>query len=91
MTETITVTEAARRFSDMINRVDYQGNTYLLTRGREVVARLTAVDHPTTGAEFAQRWQRRPHLDQTDTARWAVELDERPGSGEPPPGDIWDS
>lgn len=91
MTETITVTEAARNFSDIINRVYYQGNTYLLTRGREVVARLTAADHPTTGAEFAQRWPRRPRLDQIDAARWAIELDELRASGEPPPGDVWDS
>jgi len=33
MNQLISVTEASRNFSDVINRVYYQGQTYLLTRG----------------------------------------------------------
>ncbi len=57
MPEIISVTEAARNFSDVINRVYYQGQSYLLTRGGTVVAQLSAVGAPLTGAEWRKRWQ----------------------------------
>ncbi len=38
--ERIDVTQAARRFSDLLNRVCYQGASFELERNRQVVARL---------------------------------------------------
>ena len=38
--KTITATEAARRFSDVLNQVRYQGAEFDIVRGKEVVARL---------------------------------------------------
>ena len=38
--KTITATEAARRFSDVLNQVRYQGTKFDIVRGKEVVARL---------------------------------------------------
>ena len=74
MTTMITVTAAARNFSDVINRVHYQGQTFLLTRGGTVVARLSAAETVLTGADFARLWQDRPRLEPEDAAAWDAEL-----------------
>ncbi len=42
MDTTITATEAARRFSDLLNRVRYRGETFRIVRSGEEVAQLTA-------------------------------------------------
>ena len=66
MLNTITVTDAARNFSDVINRIYYQRRSYLLTRGGAVVAKLTPADAPLTGARLAVLWEARPRLDSDD-------------------------
>jgi len=38
--KTISATDAARQFSDVLNQVRYQGTEFDIVRGREVVARL---------------------------------------------------
>jgi prevent-host-death family protein len=38
--EEVTATDAARRFSDLLNRVRYRGESFDVVRGGEVVARL---------------------------------------------------
>jgi antitoxin (DNA-binding transcriptional repressor) of toxin-antitoxin stability system len=50
----ISATDAARRFSDILNRVRYRGETFDVVRGGEVVARLTtAADRrPGTAADL---------------------------------------
>lgn len=40
MTHTLTATEAARSFSELLNRARYQGESFVIVRGREEVARL---------------------------------------------------
>lgn len=40
MRETVTATRAARQFSKLLNRVRYQGESFVITRGGEEVARL---------------------------------------------------
>lgn len=44
--ERINVTQAARRFSDLLNRVLYQGATFELERGNKVIARITPAGPP---------------------------------------------
>ena len=88
---TISVTEAARNFSDLINRVNYQGQTFLLTRGGKVVARLTGTEKMMTGAEFAQWWEQRPRLDPEDAEQWERELAEDRAALLPPQDRVWDS
>jgi len=47
MATSVTATEAARRFSDLLNRVRYRGDSFVIVRGGEAVARLSpAVDRP---------------------------------------------
>lgn len=53
----ITVTEAARGFSDLINRVFYRHESALLVKGGKPMARLLPVNPPAkTGGELAARW-----------------------------------
>ena len=47
MAITIAVTEMARRLSDYINRVAYQGERFLLVRGNKTVAELHPVPQGT--------------------------------------------
>lgn len=50
MTTSLSSTEAARRFSDLLNRVRYRGETFVIVRNGEEVAKLTAVEPGRTSA-----------------------------------------
>jgi len=39
----ISATEAARKFSDLLNRVQYQGEEFIVERGGEPLCRITPV------------------------------------------------
>ncbi len=41
--ERISVTQAVRQFSDLMNRVYYQGTTVELERGNKIIARISPV------------------------------------------------
>ena len=51
--KTISATDAARRFSDVLNQVRYQGTTFDIVRGKEVVARLVPAA-PQGGVDLAR-------------------------------------
>ena len=91
MPQSISVTEAVRSFSDIINRVHYQGQSYLLTRGGTTVALLTPSPPVVTGAEFARRWIARPRLVPEDAAAWAEELAALQAAEQPPQEVSWAS
>jgi antitoxin (DNA-binding transcriptional repressor) of toxin-antitoxin stability system len=91
MLRTLTVTEAARSFSDLINRVYYQGYNYLLTRNGTVVATLHSTAKPFTGADLARWWENHARLDPADAEAWAVELAELKSSIQPPQERTWAS
>lgn len=57
MSTSITATEAARRFSDLLNRVRYRGERFVIVRNGEEVAELSAVPlrPPVTMAELVER------------------------------------
>ena len=74
MLNTISVTEAARNFSDVVNRIYYQRKSYLLTRGGMVVAKLTPALEPLTGTRLATLWEDRPRLDPRDAEAWEADL-----------------
>lgn len=44
MKTSITATEAARRFSDLLSRVRYRGESFVIVRNGEDVAKLAAVE-----------------------------------------------
>ncbi len=71
----MTVTEAARNFSDLVNRVFYRGESMILTRNGVPVAFLTPPAPVAKSArELARGWDDAPHLDPVDAARLADEL-----------------
>ena len=91
MLNTISVTDAARNFSDVINRIYYQRRSYLLTRGGAVVAKLTPADAPLTGARLATLWEARPRLDPDDAAAWETDLAALKAGVRPAEGGEWAS
>ena len=88
MDTTITATEAARKFSDLLNRVRYRGETFRITRGGEEVAKLTAP--PRSGTSFRTLLSQL-QSERTGDPAFADELEriqaEQPSAGEGP----WDS
>ena len=77
MAKTVTVTEAARNFSDVVNRVFYRGESMDLTRGGTVVARLVpagAIEAPT-GREVLAGWKTLPHLSVEEAEAFAAEIE----------------
>ena len=91
MHQVISVTEAARNFSDVINRVYYQGQTYLLTRGGVVVAQLIGRGKALSASELLARWEERPRLDPEDAAAWERDLAALKATVPMPEASAWDS
>lgn len=61
----ITATELARRLSDVLSRVRYRGEEFLVERGGEPVARIEppGPSHVMTLAEFLELLHRAPRPD----------------------------
>jgi prevent-host-death family protein len=76
MGSSLTVTEAARNFSDIVNRVFYRGESMELTRGGKVVARLVPVAGPesATGRDVLEAWKVLPHLTPEEADSFANDL-----------------
>lgn len=91
MHQILSVTDAARNFSDVINRVYYQGQNYLLTRSGTIVAQLTVPDKKLTARELLAQWETRPRLDSEDAAIWEQELEQFKTNAAPPENMEWDS
>jgi antitoxin (DNA-binding transcriptional repressor) of toxin-antitoxin stability system len=88
----ITATEAARNFSDILNRAQYKGEKFEVTRGGQVVATITsALPKPKvlTAGEFRELWKDRPRLDPEDAAQFEKDLEEIRKSAPSPPSK-WD-
>jgi prevent-host-death family protein len=77
MAKTLTVTEAARNFSDVVNKVFYRGDSMELTRGGKVVARLVpAVDiEPPTGRQVLAAWKTMVHLTEDEAEAFAKDVE----------------
>lgn len=88
--QTLTVTEAARNLSDMVNRVYYQGHSFVLTRGKVKVAQLSPLK-TLTGAELARRWTDRPRLAPGDAEAWENEFVAAKSNMALPEGNEWAS
>ncbi len=73
----VTVTEAARNFSDLVNRVFYRGESAMLIRNGVTVARLVPPEPETVSArDLAERWETLPHLTPVEADRLAEALEE---------------
>lgn len=87
--KTITVTEAARNFSDFINRIHYQGESALLVKGGRPMVKVTPAHRPSTGAELAELWPTLAHLSVAEAGVMGDEL-EAARSRLPAPAPQWD-
>lgn len=86
----LSATEAARGFGDLLARVRYRREAFLIRRGRTIVARLGPVDAPgVTGAEAAAAWAGRPRLTAREAASFAADLDAARRKLNVPPEDPW--
>lgn len=76
MTRKITATELARSLSDILNRVHYRGDVFIVERGGEAVCRLVPAGpaRPVTLKEFSDMMEERAPLDgeYLDAVEWAV-------------------
>jgi prevent-host-death family protein len=80
---TISVTQAARRFADCVNRVRYQGTSFVLHKNGVPVARIVPVE-ASSGADLERLATalREARSEALEDDRIAVEM--FPDPGEPP-------
>ena len=77
MMERVSATEAARRFSDLLNRVRYQGASFEIARGKEIVARIVPASPPRVVklAELDELLAKIPRLAPEDSAQFESDVD----------------
>jgi antitoxin (DNA-binding transcriptional repressor) of toxin-antitoxin stability system len=92
--QVITVTEAARNFSDCVNRVRYQGTTFVLQKNGASVARIVPEERkPRTGREIAAALRgalEDVHIGEEEATDWLHDLEEG-RRNLIPPVDKWQS
>ncbi|KPK06212.1 MAG: hypothetical protein AMS20_05130 [Gemmatimonas sp. SG8_28] len=72
---TLSVTDAVRGFSDLVNRIFYSGESATLLRNGVPVARLVPAGPPVCPASWlAQVWHTLPTLTPADARRLAGEI-----------------
>ncbi len=87
----LSATEAARGFGDLLARIRYRHESFLIRRGRSIIARLGPVDAAgVTGAEAAAAWRRGPHLTTREAAAFAQDLRTARRRAARPPQDPWE-
>lgn len=73
--KTLTATEAARNFSDMLNRVHYRGERFNIVRGGEVIARVEpAAQKRMTFGELQAFLNSLPPLSEEEAREWQEDL-----------------
>jgi antitoxin (DNA-binding transcriptional repressor) of toxin-antitoxin stability system len=88
MEHRISATELTRRLGDVLARVRYRGDTFLVERNGDAVARVTPVpgSTPTTLREALEAWSSAGESE----AAFADDL-ERVGAADRPPPNPWAS
>jgi len=88
----LTLTEAARNFSDFINRVAYKHERFVLCRGRKAVAELRPVPSGRRLGDLLGILRSLPHLSQEEADAFSKDLTEA-RQGLPAEGlrDPWES
>jgi antitoxin (DNA-binding transcriptional repressor) of toxin-antitoxin stability system len=76
MMNRISATHAARNFSDLINRVRYQGASFEIERGNEVIAQIipAAPSATLSIADLDEQWAQLPHLDSEDVGLFEASI-----------------
>ena len=72
----VTVTEASRNFADLVNRSYYKGESTILLRGGDAVARIGPVGGSSLlGRDLAARWGEMSHLSPKEAEKFAEEIE----------------
>ncbi len=85
----LTVTEAARNFSDLVSRVHYGGESALLVKGGRPMVKVTPARRARTGADLAMRWPELPHLAAAEAEAFGRDI-EAARANLPVPDSKWD-
>ncbi|MGH7573192.1 MAG: type II toxin-antitoxin system Phd/YefM family antitoxin [Gemmatimonadota bacterium] len=72
----VTVTDVARRFADYINRVAFEGERFVLTRGNKPVAELGPVARGRTLGELASLLETLPRLTDEEAKSFREDLEQ---------------
>jgi antitoxin (DNA-binding transcriptional repressor) of toxin-antitoxin stability system len=73
--ELVSATDAARGFGDLLARVRYRRESFLIRRGKTVVAKLAPVEAAgISGADAARAWTRTPRLGKEDAKSFDKDL-----------------
>jgi antitoxin (DNA-binding transcriptional repressor) of toxin-antitoxin stability system len=88
--KTLSVTEAARNFSDLVSRVHYRGESALLLKGGRPMVRVVPARSPRTGRELAALWPRLPQLSPEEAEAMARDLADARAALRPIPPLQWD-
>lgn len=92
MNSRASITDVARNFSDYIDRVTHQGETFVLMRGGKAVAELRPLSAGQTLGDLAAFLASAPRLGEENAAAFAAELEEaRAELNAAPLRDPWDS
>ncbi len=76
MIKVISVTEAVRNFSDIIGRIRYKRESFLLTKGGTLVARIDPVNRNVKAKEIITLLKEIPHLTPESAREFAKDLEE---------------
>ncbi len=71
----LTVTEAARHFSDYVSRVSYRHESFVLCKGRRPVAELRPVPGGRRLGDLPGLLRSLPHLSKSDVTSFAKDVD----------------
>jgi len=74
--QSISITEAARNFSDFVNRVAYRGERFFLIRGKRRVASLSPVGDVCSVFELERALGDIPRLDPAECSGWLSDLEQ---------------
>lgn len=73
----MTVTEASRHFADLVNRTYYKGESTILFRSGEAVAKMVPLGGGSElGRDWLARWRLMPHLEVADADDFACSVEE---------------
>ncbi len=77
MDKSLTVTEAARKFSDVINRAYYRNESTTFMKSGVPVARIVPVRREVvTGNELAEKWKEFRHLNPEEAEEFEKDVRE---------------
>ncbi|MCC7541755.1 MAG: hypothetical protein IT379_36385 [Deltaproteobacteria bacterium] len=86
----LSATEAARRLGELLARVRYRQEEFLIRRGRTIVARLGPVPiRGVTGAVAAEAWRGAPHLSSEEARSLELDMKKARRISGGPPRDPW--